>query len=294
MRKVTLEFVLMLKEEYDAGASITQLSKKYNTDVNYAFNKFNISRKTKLEFIEWKKNHRRHSSYTLKWDCSSINNEYEAYIIGLFMADGYISKNQAGLRLKKSDKNLVEQVKNYFSEDIKLQEDINSFSFAISSAKVCDNLEKLGVLRHKTFKELHIPTMNYSLVRHFIRGFFDGDGSIFLCKHNSNIYFKSNICSPTKNILEEIQLELKKVNIESTINLEHRIGKEFKLFNSTIIGSIDMYRLFIRKKNSIEKWYHYLYDNSTIYLERKFYIFNNNLELFKYKKIRSQVNTELT
>lgn len=133
------------------------------------------------------------------------------------MADGYISKNQAVLRLKKSDKNLVEQVKNYFSEDIKLQEDSNSFSFAISSAKVCDNLEKLGVLRHKTFKELHIPIMNYSLIRHFIRGFFDGDGSIFLCKHNS-----------------------------------------------------------------------------TIYLERKFCIFNNNLELFKYKKVRSQVNTELT
>ena len=294
MREITLNFALKLKKEYDAGASMLQLSKKYSTDINYVFNKFNISRKTKLEYIEWKKNHRRYCSYTLKWDCSSINNEYEAYIIGLFMADGYVSKNQAGLRLKKSDKKLVEQVKNYFSEDIKLQEDNNSFSFVISSTKVCDNLIKLGVLKHKTFKELCIPTMNPSLVRHFIRGFFDGDGSIFLCKHNNNVYFKSNICSPTKNILEEIQLELKKSNIESTINLEHRIGKELKLFDSTIIGSVDMYRLFIRKKDSIEKWYHYLYDNSTIYLERKFYIFNNNLELFKYKKIRKQVNTELT
>lgn len=55
-----------------------------------------------------------------------------------------------------------------------------------------------------------------------------------------------------------------------------------------------MYRLFIRKKDSLQKWFHYLYDNSNIYLERKFKIFNDNLELFNYKKVRKHANTELT
>lgn len=201
MREITLEFALQLKAEYDAGASIDQLSKKYKTDTNFVFNKFNIPRRNKQEFKEWRKTHRRNISYHLNWNCNSISNEYEAYIIGLFMADGYVGKTQVGLRLKKSDKNLLQEVKNYFSEEIKLQEADNSYTFVISSIEVCDNLKNLGVLANKTSKELHIPTMDNSLIRHFIRGFFDGDGSIFLCKHNTNVYLKSNICSPTETIL---------------------------------------------------------------------------------------------
>ena len=95
------------------------------------------------------------------------------------MADGHISGNQAGIKLKKSDKTLVEKIKNCFSEEIKLQQDENSSHFVVFSLQVCENMEKLGVLRHKTLKELHIQEMPKVLIRHFIRGYFDVDGSIF-------------------------------------------------------------------------------------------------------------------
>lgn len=293
-REINFEFFSTLKEEYEAGAHFEELSKKYHTDAHYAFRKFGYKGRSGEALTTWRKTHRRQCSYILNWDCSKISKEEEAYIIGIMMADGHISGNQTGIKLKKSDKTLVEKIKNYFSEEIKLQQDENSSHFVVSSLQVCENMEKLGVLRHKTLKELHIPEMPKVLIRHFVRGYFDGDGSIFLSKvRPSNPYFKSYICSPTKNILQEIQKELALYNIESTINVERRENKVYKILGKEVISSTDMYRLFIRKKDSIERFYNYLYKDSTIYLERKFKIFNDNLELFKYKK-KKHANTELT
>lgn len=100
----------------------------------------------------------------------------------MLYADGYITRQQLGLKLKESDKNLVEKIKNYFSKDIKLQYDKKRkvYSFVVSSTTVIKNLEKLGFLRQKSKKELQIPDMPDNLKRHFIRGYFDGDGSIYM------------------------------------------------------------------------------------------------------------------
>ena len=53
-----------------------------------------------------------------------------------------------------------------------------TFGIDINSTKICNDLVNLGIGYRKTYKELHIPKIKQELVRHFIRGYFDGDGTI--------------------------------------------------------------------------------------------------------------------
>lgn len=274
-------FVQMLVDEYNTtNISLHDLSKKYHTDAGYQFRIHNIpKRKSGLQ-----KSLTRTNCISLGWDFKTIETEEQAYITGLLFADGYLSYKQIGLRLKKSDKELVEKIKDYFSSKITLSEDAVSYGFVISSDIACHNLVRLGKV--KTGEPIHIPPMDKSLIRHFIRGYFDGDGTIFVCNNNGNKFFKANICCVTTNILEEFREVLANNGISSTINKENRKGKVMRVPEGTCICSFDMYRLFIRKKDSMESFYHYLYDNCNVYMERKRKIFEDNQELFQYIKPR--------
>lgn len=288
-----LRFIQMLEAEYsNTSISLKELSKKYHTDAYHQFKLYGIPKRTKNE----QRMLTRKGCIQLNWDGSSIENEKQAYVAGLFLADGFIGNTQAGLRLKRTDRELLQKVKNCFSEEIKLQEETSSCSFVVSSKKVCINLSNLGIFKGKTSKELPIPPMNNDLIRHFIRGFFDGDGSVFLNHNGKYTSIRCNICSPTKSILEQINNVLLNNGISGTINKENRKGK-YTTFgeNNRVLCSTDMYRLFIRSKKSVEQFYHFLYDQCSIYLERKRKVFEDNMSAFIYQKPRKvYANTELT
>lgn len=285
------QFIEQLLKEYNEGASMQELNQKYHTDTYYQFKKLkNVQKRTIGEQHALS----RTNCYVLNWNCKTISNEKEAYILGMLYADGYISGNQQiGLRLKDTDKNLVEEIKNYFSKEIKLQYDKRKkcYGFVVSSKVLVENLETLGMLRHKTNIEFSMPNIPENLQRHFIRGYFDGDGSIYMCKKDIKTpYLKGYICSPTKTILENIQSVLLSNDIDCKINFEKRKGRLMRCVDSFIISSCDMYRLFIRKKEALRKFYHFLYDDCSIYLERKKEVFDKNFEFLNYIHANTEIN----
>lgn len=265
--------------EYLQGSTLKELDKKYSTDTCYLFKRHNLKSRTTSETRE----RYRKTCIKLRYNFESISNETEAYIVGLLLADGYVGESQIGIKLKKSDKNLLLKIKNYFSEEIKLQECSTSFGFVISSKIACQNAINIGLSRNKTQKELYIPNMNEEFLSHFVRGYFDGDGSIFKC---SNKFLKLNICSPTINILLEIQKIFKANNIYSCINEEQRIGKTLAIPTGTCVSKMNMYRLFVRKKEDLKILYSYFYDNAELFLQRKKDVFDNNKDMLIYKKAR--------
>ena len=120
-----------------------------------------------------------------------IDSEQKAYWLGFLIADGCIGKS-AGTRrslhlyLAKKDCVAVEQFASDISYGGKLRYDKknNQVGIVFNSPQLCGSLISLGYLLWKTDgspKVLeHIPT---NLTRHFVRGFFDGDGCI---SHNKN------------------------------------------------------------------------------------------------------------
>ena len=277
MNKKDLNFVKDVYKEHLEGEFISDLNKKYKSDFGYLFKKYG------LKTIDWRSIKRSHKRYEIKWKVDKIENEQESYILGLLYADGWTSnESQLGLRLKKSDYEIIKKTKDYFSKDIKIQENKNCYSFVVSSKEVVENANKIGLIKsRKENISFKLPNIKKELIRHFIRGYFDGDGSFYACKKDKKInHFKGNICCISENFLKEIKDVLNNYNIETSINKENRIGKMSKTPNGEFVCSKDMYRLFFRKKEDVYKIYKFMYENSNIYLKRKKEIFDKFCDFY--------------
>lgn len=105
------------------------------------------------------------------------------------------------------------------------------------------------------------------LFNHFLRGYFDGDGSIFL-KNNKTIIFE---LLGTNDFLNAIRDKLEK-------HLKIRFIKNIYKTRSQIV------ELKTSKKIIVDKILKFLYDNATIYLERKYFKYQQWKERLKYER----------
>ena len=106
-------------------------------------------------------------------------------------SDGYITKanlytNYMGIAVAEKDKEWLEKFKEFlnYNGDIKHYKTaegsykVNSpyVRLLIGNNKIVEDLEKHGVLEHKTHKLNVLPNTNF--LDDFIRGYIDGDGSL--------------------------------------------------------------------------------------------------------------------
>lgn len=125
----------------------------------------------------------------------TIDTEAKAYLLGLLFADGcnYIKARRIQLSLQERDKELVFLMRSLLESNHKIcyykvknndgcLNRQNQYRLGITSQKLCEDLSKLGCTPNKSFT-LEFPTKKQvpdHLLNHFIRGYFDGDGSIGL------------------------------------------------------------------------------------------------------------------
>lgn len=253
-----------------------------------------MNRQEQIKFIEDNypayTNH--HSKRRVRHDFfNNIQTELQAYLLGFYASDGNINEKRKTFRihLQERDSELVYLYKDVISPDArvfsvaphevtgrngaKVQAN-GSFGVDICSTILCRDLVNLGFGYSKTYSENHLPKIDKSLIRHFIRGYFDGDGSIMWWyqkadpkwKKNERIRSTVSICSKTNTILLDIQEFLKRHDIKSSICFANRD---------------QMYQMSI-PKSQLKKLYNLFYEDSYFYLERK------------YKKFNHYVNTEET
>lgn len=264
---------------YLKGYSLKEISLLFHTDAGYQLNKYGYKLRNHRENMIYRRSVNKSNSKKLNFKFENISNDTEAYILGIWYSDGWVNSSQAGITLHKDDKKALEKIQEYISKELSLKlVRENAYKLTVSSMEFSKNLINLGCVRGKTYKQYNLPKINEKLLPSFIRGYFDGDGSVYMDRK----YLRVNICSINKNFLMEIQNILKNNNIESTINEENRTGKTYKLPNAKKASNcVNMYRLFIRKTEELKKLYQYLYTNSTIHFDRK------------YDKFKYYVNTVL-
>lgn len=263
---------------YLQGLEMQEIDKMFNTDCSYHFKKHNLRRRTSSEVLL-----KRKGRYKILNDLSQINSETEAYILGLWFSDGWItSRNQAGITLHKDDFLILEKIKNIICPELSLLYERNNSKLLISSQHFKNNLEKYGITVDKSYSDFKLPEIQNHLRRHFVRGYFDGDGTIYYDKKHLRV----NICSITLQILKDIQKELNLNNIYSVINTEIREGKTYKVPTGHSNNCKNIHRLFIRRKADLKLLYEYLYKDATIYLDRKYNKFLNY--------INTEVNNQIT
>ena len=208
----------------------------------------------------------------------NISTELQAYLLGFYTADGSIDEKRKTFRIHLSikDSELVYLYKDIISPDARLFSVADNYKTTgrdgkeitghgsigvdISSATLVNDLVELGIGYKKTYSDLTIPNIPENLIRHFVRGFFDGDGSIstyLACEKGKKDRVRCGIQidSKTKTLLENIQLFFKNNNIK---------------FNLIYLKRDDMYRISTSSREEIKKLYLLFYKDSYFYLSRKF------------------------
>jgi hypothetical protein len=137
----------------------------------------------------------------------------------------------------------------------------------VYSKQIFNKLFDAGCTPNKTHR-LGKPNIDNILFNHFIRGYFDGDGHVGQnVKHNC---VRVNFVSSSILILNWIN---------ETQHLQANVTfKEISKKNNT-------YRLDYQNKSDLKKIYHYLYDDATIFLERKKNKFDEIIKSFEPIKI---------
>ncbi|MDU7441155.1 MAG: hypothetical protein E7L05_11410, partial [Clostridium sp.] len=174
------------------------LNKKVNMN-NIARN-LNVSRRSISRVLQEKSvNTRLKNRYVLNENYfNEINTEAKAYILGFIYADGFVgNENFNNIVIAVNDLEILE----FIVKEIEFTGEIRKtkkggftnskcgYSLNFSSRIMADRLRNIGLYPNKSLTIDSIPIIREELVRHFIRGYFDGDGSILL-SHNSS-YYKS-------------------------------------------------------------------------------------------------------
>ena len=139
-----------------------------------------------------------------------------AYVLGFWYADGNMRHEKSyRVRFSSNDGNHLIEVRNLMSSNSPLMWESKGIcqTFAVMSKKLYFDLRKLGGRPAKS-NILSFPKMPEKYIRDFIRGYFDGDGSVhkitFKATKNGKYYtlIRSNFTCGSKNFLESLSYTL--------------------------------------------------------------------------------------
>lgn len=202
---------------------------------------------------------------------STIDTEEKAYWLGFLAADGCITTHKSGnnyikLSLAIKDKKHLEKFKSFLNVNNKIstyktgssqtsEKKYECCEIKIGSNSMAADLAVYGIVPRKSHI-MKFPKLPKELVRHYIRGMWDGDGSVLYAarkEYPKNFFPRVQLCG-NKEILTSIQEVFKK-----------KLGvRPAKL---SAISSIFLFRKETRNAKKIIK---YLYEDSNIYLDRKY------------------------
>lgn len=205
-----------------------------------------------------------------------IDTEHKAYWLGFLYADGYVSSTRPDIKiqLQRRDRYILEEfvadlnstypVKDYIQReriisDGKMSPSTDISRVCIRSKKLHHDLCKNGCIPNKSLV-LEFPTVvPDELLRHFIRGYFDGDGCITYnnTQKNGDKTFCIKFCG-TKEFLNGVYDYFEKIT-SVTRTLYKRRNDNKNTYSLEIGGNIKVSSILDE-----------LYRDATIYLDRKF------------------------
>ena len=240
---------------YKSGVSRTEISIETGLDmrtINRILDNNNVYIRTQGEMAK-----KYEVDYTF---FEKIDTEAKAYWLGFIYADGYISKKERdsdvlGIALSSKDRKHLE----LFKQNIRASNPILDYEgttpqgnpskysrINIHNQKLVDDIFEKGVFYNKSLiikfpTEKQVPD---SLINHFLRGYFDGDG----CITQTNNRYSFQMVG-TKEFLS---------GVISVLGANVTIGKTGNIYAINIKGNLQ-----------VNKIMDYLYKDAIVFLRRK-------------------------
>ena len=279
MNYIGKSYLQLTKEEKDYFIDLYYKNK--NLTVKEIEKRLGLSsRCTNTIFKEYNIKSRRKNRYTLNEDYfKNIDRQEQVYILGLLYADGFIGDEKTN-NISITQKNI--EILQHIKEEIEFTGDIrkgNKGGFENSqegyvlnfSSEIMDNdLRKLGLYSNKSLTIENIPNIKLDLKRHFLRGYFDGDGSISIYNHT---FVKNNkLYSYTKGIMTIIATQKMIENFICEFNIEK--------YSITKSKTEEMKYIRMNSKKQLLEIYNIMYENASIY---------NRIKKIKWDEIISAI-----
>ena len=209
-----------------------------------------------------------------------IDTEEKAYFLGFIMADGCVINNKEKYRylltikIHPKDKEILEK----FIEVIKgemvvtMDKKREICQIHISGKKIVSDLERLGCVENKT-KTLVYPNLPKELERHFLRGYFDGDGCVRVKEDKRDNTKRGDV-----RIIGASYGFITKYN--------NAILDIFGVTTNKPYGpkTNEYYFIGWASMTDVEKIYKGFYDKTELFLTRKKTIFNEVVEIIRNKQ----------
>jgi len=266
-----LPFKEINDREYIKNLDLSIVKEKYDEfeDLRETAKFFDVSIETIRQlFIRNNIDYKKQIIYDLDHDFFSRDTKEAFYWAGFIAADGNVSKTKHRIKLAlgSKDRYHLEKFKNSLKSnapifDTKRTRDHINFKkefyygshVSLTSKKIEEDLLQkfnIGPQKSLTYK---IPEqiINHTLANHFIRGIIDGDGWIY---HQPPNHGKIGLCGTEYNTFYVFNFLKEKLSLESGFHKQQ--SKNVWAFNYITI-------------NDTQKIIHYLYDNATIWLDRK-------------------------
>lgn len=214
----------------------------------------------------------------------------KAYWLGFLYADGCITRFYRGenlrsmsleITLKKEDEGHLFRFLKDIEGNVPIKhKEVGKFpcsKLVINCTKMCRDLIKLGCVPQKSLIAVFPTKEQLPSVyeRDFIRGYFDGDGCVYFNetdvfhKNKNKTYFQKHFSVSfvgTNEMLKSISERLFSKKIYTNHNI-YKAGKSKQIY---LYGA-----------KNIHNFYNYLYNNSNLYLKRKYNKFQYALQKYK-------------
>jgi len=259
---------LIMVKMYESGLSTTEIAEKFNITYQAVIS---MLRNRGVRIRSHKEVSRRYDINEHFFD--KIDSQEKAYFLGILFADGYnsIDRPEIILGLAPRDKEILEKLIRFIypAGDRPLREYKNRVNLVIINKHMSQCLNDLGCVPRKSLILKYPHYLPPELHRHFIRGFFDGDGCIYSNKpKEENIpQFRLDITS-TEHMCKGIQqIIFERTSISPQIKKTH-----------------NSYRLFQGGNKKVRCVTNWLYKSATIFMKRKH---DKYLQLISYYEHRS-------
>lgn len=214
----------------------------------------------------------------------NMDSEEQFYWLGFLYADGNISNegNRLEVRLSIKDKDHLEKFRKFLQLTTEIRTGIcngNEFChLSVRNKHLWNTLNNLGCTPNKSLS-LQFPNLKLFIkkeyILHFIRGYVDGDGCLSIYKDGTQLRTKISIIG-TKSFLSSINCLFSNKGYIRNKSSKNHINQAFEL-------------KFSDKPS--RKLARYLYENSTIYLSRKYKKFLEfcRLEEESFRRLSSKI-----
>lgn len=233
-------------QDYLSGISLSGLSRKYNIST-YILKKELVKKGIKIRSRNEQNKYSPQNQRKFEVDDLYFSKQSKnmAYLLGMFAADGciYEKNNTIKLTLATIDKPYLEQVR----QELKAQSEIKDYETAqgyknselrFSSFQIKKDLADYNIVPRKTYSFKFPQKLKKEYYRDFIRGYFDGDGSI----STAGPSIRWQLCSHEKDILQKIIIFFEEHGVPK-VSIQKYSGKELYYIQYSSISTRKIYNI---------------------------------------------------